>query len=164
PKLGNLGLPVSALYQLAAPSTPEAAKIEVIERAQAGEAVTVGEVKRVVDAARGKPPARKKRKPQQPAPADAQAIQDARATRPPAPVSGEPEPQAAAESSVRPTSPPQTAPPPPRDDIGPASAAEAARLRVCVEKLENERRLLNLKVEGHGGERADVNGAVESGN
>src|SRR5262249_1918176 len=57
PKLGNLGLPVSALYQLAAPSTPEAAKIEVIERAQAGEAVTVGEVKRVVDAARGKPPA-----------------------------------------------------------------------------------------------------------
>jgi hypothetical protein len=38
--------------------------------------------------------------------------------------------------------------PPPRDDIGPDSANEAERLRVYVEKLEAEKRCLELKVAG----------------
>jgi len=79
-KFLDLNLPVSALYLLAAPSTPEPAKTEVIERAQAGEAIPVAEVKRVVE--RHKPPSRKpsKAKPAKAAPppaADVQAIRDA---------------------------------------------------------------------------------------
>jgi hypothetical protein len=44
----------SILYLLAAPSTPESACDEIIERAQAGEPVSVAEVKRVIDTAKGK--------------------------------------------------------------------------------------------------------------
>jgi hypothetical protein len=50
-KSGNLpDLPVSCLYLLAAPSTPEAAKTEVIARAEAGEVLPVAEVKNVIKA------------------------------------------------------------------------------------------------------------------
>src|SRR5262249_47237592 len=52
----DLDLPVSALYLLAAPSTPEAAKTEILERAKAGESLPVEEVKRVVDSAKGRKP------------------------------------------------------------------------------------------------------------
>src|SRR5262245_9270554 len=48
-KLSNLELPISGLYLLAAPSTPETAKTEVIARAEAGETLPVAEVKRVVE-------------------------------------------------------------------------------------------------------------------
>jgi hypothetical protein len=44
----NADLPVSALYLLAAPSTPKEARNEIIERAQAGESVSVAKTKRVV--------------------------------------------------------------------------------------------------------------------
>jgi Protein of unknown function (DUF3102) len=50
----DLSLPVSALYLLAAPSTPDAARDEIIERAKAGEAMPVKKVKRVIEAAKGK--------------------------------------------------------------------------------------------------------------
>jgi hypothetical protein len=46
----DLELPISGLYLLAAPSTPESARDEIIERAQAGETIPVAEVKRVVKA------------------------------------------------------------------------------------------------------------------
>ena len=46
----------SILYLLAAPSTPEEARAEIIERAQAGESVSVAEVKRTIDAAKGRQP------------------------------------------------------------------------------------------------------------
>jgi hypothetical protein len=49
----DLDLPLSGLYLLAAPSTPEAARQEVIERAGAGGKVPVAEVKRVVETAKG---------------------------------------------------------------------------------------------------------------
>jgi hypothetical protein len=54
--LSDLAVPVSSLYLLAAPSTPEAACTEVILRAEAGEKVPVEEVKRVI--ARSKPATR----------------------------------------------------------------------------------------------------------
>jgi Protein of unknown function (DUF3102) len=79
-------LSVSALYLLAAPSTPEAARTEVIERAKAGETLAVAEVKRVVERAKGrqqsahKPPLPPP--PDEPKPAaDVQAIRDAAAKR-----------------------------------------------------------------------------------
>jgi hypothetical protein len=60
PKFGNLILPVSGLYLLAAPSTPEAAKTEIIKRAEAGETLPVEEVKQIIQRAKGrKKPARK---------------------------------------------------------------------------------------------------------
>jgi len=57
----NADLPVSALYLLAAPSTPREAVDEVVERAQAGETVPVAEVKRVVRRHRSPSSKRKKR-------------------------------------------------------------------------------------------------------
>jgi protein gp37 len=45
----NLDLPVSALYALAAPSTPAEARDAIIERAQVGETVSVADVKRIIN-------------------------------------------------------------------------------------------------------------------
>jgi Protein of unknown function (DUF3102) len=52
-KLLNLNLPVSSLYLLAAPSTPEVARSEIIERAKNGAPVSVDEVKGTIAAAKG---------------------------------------------------------------------------------------------------------------
>lgn len=60
PKLGNLEVPISGLYLLTAPSTPEAARQEIIERTEAGERVPVVEVKRTIEGR--KQPARKPRR------------------------------------------------------------------------------------------------------
>jgi hypothetical protein len=46
--LSDLSLPISGLYLLAAPSTPEAARNAVLERAESGEILPVKEIKRVV--------------------------------------------------------------------------------------------------------------------
>jgi len=51
-KLLNADLPVSALYLLAAPSTPKEARDEIAERAEAGETILVAEAKRVVEDAK----------------------------------------------------------------------------------------------------------------
>jgi antitoxin (DNA-binding transcriptional repressor) of toxin-antitoxin stability system len=48
-RVRNLNIPLRTLYLLAAPSTPEAAKTEILERAEAGESVSVTETKRVVE-------------------------------------------------------------------------------------------------------------------
>jgi gas vesicle protein len=50
----DLSLPVSALYLLAAPSTPKEARDKIIERAQAGETIPVAEVKRTIEHAKGR--------------------------------------------------------------------------------------------------------------
>jgi hypothetical protein len=55
----HLDLPVSALYLLAAPSTPAEVRDEIIERVESGEEVTVPEVRQTIEAAK---PARKPRK------------------------------------------------------------------------------------------------------
>jgi cell division protein FtsB len=44
----DLSLPVSALYMIAAPSTPDEVRDEVLERAQAGEPVSVAEIKAAI--------------------------------------------------------------------------------------------------------------------
>jgi Protein of unknown function (DUF3102) len=59
-----LTLPVSAVYLLAAPSTPAEARDAIIERAQGGEPVSVADVKQTIDTAKGhKQPAKKKVRP-----------------------------------------------------------------------------------------------------
>jgi ribosome-associated translation inhibitor RaiA len=49
--LRNLEIPVSGLYLLAAPSTPEAARDEAIERSEAGERLTPAQIKETIDKA-----------------------------------------------------------------------------------------------------------------
>jgi hypothetical protein len=49
PNFGNLTLPVSGLYLLAAPSTPDEARAEAIARAEQGEVLSVADVQRIVD-------------------------------------------------------------------------------------------------------------------
>src|SRR5262249_6881701 len=48
----DFNLPVSVIYLLARPSTPVKVRDEIIERAQAGERVSVAEVKRVIEDAK----------------------------------------------------------------------------------------------------------------
>jgi hypothetical protein len=52
PTVGDLNVDMRSLYLLAAPSTPEPARAEVIERAEAGERLTHEQVKQIVDGAR----------------------------------------------------------------------------------------------------------------
>jgi hypothetical protein len=52
----DLNLPVSGLNLLAKPSTPEIVRDDVMRRAEAGGALSVGEIKRLIDEARGKKP------------------------------------------------------------------------------------------------------------
>src|SRR5262252_856838 len=47
-----LTLPVSSVYLLAAPSTPQEARDEIIEHAEAGETPPVAEVKRIIERAK----------------------------------------------------------------------------------------------------------------
>jgi hypothetical protein len=46
--LDQIDLPISALYKLAAPSTPEAARTEIFERAKAGEIFSVAAVEEAI--------------------------------------------------------------------------------------------------------------------
>jgi Protein of unknown function (DUF3102) len=68
----DLSLPLSGLYLLAAPSTPQEARDEIIERAQAGEKIPVAEAKRIIEHAKNQQQPRKRTKPQaaQPPPRD----------------------------------------------------------------------------------------------
>ena len=50
----DLDAPIKSLYLLAAPSTPETARTEIIKRARSGEAIPPSEVKRTIDAAKGR--------------------------------------------------------------------------------------------------------------
>jgi hypothetical protein len=50
----NLSIPISSVYLLARPSTPDEARNEVLERAEAGEEMTVPKVKEAVAAGRKK--------------------------------------------------------------------------------------------------------------
>ena len=52
----NLNLPLSGLYLLAAPSTPDEARTEIIERAQTGKSVSVAAIKQTIDTAKGRQP------------------------------------------------------------------------------------------------------------
>jgi Protein of unknown function (DUF3102) len=52
--LEHLDLPVSALYLLAAPSTPKSAREAIIERAQAGEPVSVAKVNQTIETTKGR--------------------------------------------------------------------------------------------------------------
>jgi hypothetical protein len=66
-KFSNLSLPVSGLNLLAAPSTPNEARDEIMERAEVGKPVTVADVKQTIAAAKGRQqPAHKPRKASKP--------------------------------------------------------------------------------------------------
>lgn len=80
PKFGNLSLPLSGLYLLTAPSTPEPAKTEIIERAEAGESLPVAEVKRVVKRHKGTKHHKQPTTPPPPPPAPTPARNDIGAT------------------------------------------------------------------------------------
>jgi Protein of unknown function (DUF3102) len=47
--IADLAIGVSSVYLLAAPSTPEQARVEVLRRAEAGEALSRAEIKRMID-------------------------------------------------------------------------------------------------------------------
>src|SRR5262249_54732493 len=68
----ELGLPLTGRYSLAAPSTPQEARDEIIERAQAGETIPVAEAKRIIEHAKDQLQPRTRTKPQaaQPPPRD----------------------------------------------------------------------------------------------
>jgi hypothetical protein len=115
--LTDLDLPMEGLYLLSAPSTPQAAREEIIKRAKEGEKITVAEVKNKIDAA--KEP-RRPRKIGGPDHGDCDRD---------APVGTARETQA------------QLA-----QDVGESSRSELARLRARNEELENKVHQLKTKV------------------
>jgi Protein of unknown function (DUF3102) len=76
--LTDLDVPISGLYLLAAPSTPEPARTEIIARAEAGEKLPVAEVKRAIFAARGQQQPRSRQQPAKPLQLSRQCARDRR--------------------------------------------------------------------------------------
>jgi hypothetical protein len=147
-KFRDLSLPLSGLYLLAAPSTPQEARDEIIERAQAGETVPVAEVKRIIEDTKDRKQPSSKRKPTtkpQAAPADdhVQAIRDGTAKRN-RPSMGQPEPPA-------------------REDLGATSAGEIARKDAEIDDLRNAKRQLEIKVAGLESEVEELPGKLATG-
>jgi Protein of unknown function (DUF3102) len=64
PQVAEFNLPVSSLYLLAAPSTHDEARESIIARAQAGEALPIAEVKRVIADKRARQQAKAERRAQ----------------------------------------------------------------------------------------------------
>jgi hypothetical protein len=62
-KFSDLNLPVSSLYLLCAPSTPEEHRKIILERAGAGEEIKRAEIKRGNEAAKAAKPAKRKKRP-----------------------------------------------------------------------------------------------------
>jgi hypothetical protein len=135
-KLDHVDLPVSALYLLAAPSTPKEAADKIIERAKAGETIPVAEVKRTITRRRnvGTP----SRQAKAGAIAAMKAVADqvhkpdtdaqANAAKTIHALRGQPEP-------------------PDRKDIGAASSPEIAHL-ARIEELENAKCRLEIENTG----------------
>ena len=58
-KLRDANLPLSCFYLIAAPSTPDEARDEILERAETGERVPVAEAKKIIKAHKRAKPAKK---------------------------------------------------------------------------------------------------------
>jgi hypothetical protein len=59
--LEHLAVPVSGLYLLAAPSTPDEAQQDIIARAESGDRLSVGDVRRIIDCPVPRSPAQRAR-------------------------------------------------------------------------------------------------------
>jgi hypothetical protein len=127
-KLLSRQFPISALYLLAAPRTPPEARDEIVERAQAGEPVSVADIKQTIEAAKGQQqPAKRKPKSTE---ADLEAWNAGQISRDEAERRG---------IDTRPAKPAL-------DDIGPDSSGEIARLQARVEELQADRRRLEIRI------------------
>jgi hypothetical protein len=158
-KLLNLNLPVSSLYLLAAPSTPEVARSEIIERAKNGAPVSVDEVKGTIAAAKGdvsKPVA----KPTMAATTTAAKGRKQQARKGWSPErwrrhkekkKGKPK-----ISEARSSAPEREAAARAQQDVGPQSTGEVERLRARVDELQAEKRQLEIRVVGLESENAEL--------
>jgi hypothetical protein len=166
--LTDLDLPLEGLYLLAAPSTPQAAREEIIERAEKGEKLTGDDVKDTISAKkpagetlppRQKPPVCLSETPSSPMGAfeererffketahAAKVRDDASAVEP-----QQPEPPKTASAAAASQAMPGTIGPMMSEaaqDVRAGSAAEAERLRARVEELQNEKHQLKMEVGG----------------
>jgi hypothetical protein len=171
----DLSLPVSGLYLLAAPSTPEEARDEIIARAESGETISSAEVKDIVENARvasaQSAPAERWRRHKERTHARrrspehiarqfeatiAHTYQAAQATTDvaiPQTLSEEETAKVVEELSTSRALvgeligrlDPNVHD---RDDIGASSAAELARLNVCIEELQREKHRLEIEAVG----------------
>jgi hypothetical protein len=137
----NLDLPVKSLYLLAAPSTPEQARDEIVERAKTGEPISTETVKETIAKTRtdnkGDQPTTRNRAAA--ASMLARAVPELPHPFPPS-IRGKPLPL----------------PPPARDDIGPASPGELARLNARIQELENQNRVQQTKIGSLEGEVEEI--------
>jgi Protein of unknown function (DUF3102) len=153
----DLDLPVSSLYLLAAPSTPQEARDAIIERAEAGEAVSVAEVKDTIDAAKGRKRSKSKRPKTEPTESDLEAWAAGEISMAEAAKAGIVEAQQllAKKAAIEPPTTPAAG-----DDIGESSNA---LLRVRVNELEAEVRQRDLTIAGLRRRIAELEHAAATG-
>jgi Protein of unknown function (DUF3102) len=75
-KFSDLGMPLSAFYELAQPRTPPEVQDKIIERAKAGEQLKVSEVKRAIQAAKPSTPSKARPRTEAQRQADKAAMRD----------------------------------------------------------------------------------------
>jgi Protein of unknown function (DUF3102) len=151
----DLNLPVSSLYLLAAPSTPETAKSEIIKRAKTGTPVSVAEVKQTINAAKARRAAEATGKAlpvakRVGADGKARARPAKKARKQPAKKAKSKTPEApkAAASAPERETPARETPARAQQDVGPQSTSEVERLRARVDELQAEKRQLEIKITG----------------
>ena len=121
----ELKLPISAFYLLAAPSTPEPVRDEIITRAKGGEKIKHAEVKKRV--AKARPPTKR--------------------SSPAAKASSSPAAKAVAEAAEA-TARKREAAAQAQQDVGSGSSSELQRKLARLEELENANRVQAIKIIG----------------
>src|SRR5262245_28256585 len=139
-KLLNADLPISALYLLAAPSTPTDARDKVAERAQAGGPVSVAETEHIIEETKShKQPAKRTRNSNRADNLRRMKLGDATVDAPKNTSLGSAKELNELVIAVKNCGPrnhgPTLLPVPPRDDIGPASTVEFAEVMAMANAI-----------------------------
>lgn len=155
----DLDLPVSSLYLLAAPSTPQEARDIIIARAEGGEQIPVAEVKDTIDAAKDRKRSKSKRPKTEPTESDLEAWAAGEISMAEAAKAGIAEAQQllAKKTAIE---PPTT---PARDDIGESSNGELAYLRARINELEVQVQQRDLTIVGLRRRIAELEHAAATG-
>jgi hypothetical protein len=142
----------SVVFLISAPGTPREASAEIIERAEAGEPMPVAEVKRTIDARKGRTSARRR------GPLSTEEIEHVvKRAGGKTPLSSEEIERIVKRAETRGRTKAKSRP----DDVGEHSTGEAERLRAHVDELCSEKRSLEIRLQGFQSEIEELRAATQ---